>query len=73
MRLAVLASGRGTALMLVVELGAAVLVCLFGLALLTGYAVSERLLPADGRLRSGRRLRLNAAGEDAMATTSSAR
>lgn len=44
-RLAVLASGRGTALMLVVELGAAVLVCLFGLALLTGYAVSERLLP----------------------------
>ncbi|WP_341990373.1 nickel/cobalt transporter [Azorhizobium sp. AG788] len=44
-RLASAASGRGTALVLAVELGAAVLVCVFGVALLTGYAVSERLLP----------------------------
>ncbi|WP_245263295.1 nickel/cobalt transporter [Azorhizobium doebereinerae] len=44
-RLAVAASGRGTALLLGVELAAALLVCAFGLALLTGYAASERLLP----------------------------
>ncbi|GGF81813.1 nickel/cobalt efflux system [Azorhizobium oxalatiphilum] len=43
--LASAASGRGTVLVLLVEMGAAILVCLFGLALLTGYAVSERLLP----------------------------
>ncbi|MGU3495073.1 nickel/cobalt transporter [Xanthobacteraceae bacterium A53D] len=44
-KLAVAASGRGTVVVLLVELGAALLVLAFGLALLTGYAASERLLP----------------------------
>ncbi|OYZ68948.1 MAG: nickel transporter [Rhizobiales bacterium 24-66-13] len=44
-KLATIASGRGTALLLTIEMGAAMLVCFFGVALLTGYAVSERLLP----------------------------
>lgn len=44
-RLAATASGRGTAFLLVIELCAALLVFAFGLALLTGYVASERLMP----------------------------
>ncbi|MBA4791892.1 MAG: nickel/cobalt transporter [Rhizobiales bacterium] len=44
-RLAAAASGRGTLLLLGIEFLAALLVLAFGLALLTGYMGSERLLP----------------------------
>lgn len=44
-RLAAAASGRGTLVLLGVELLAALLVLAFGLALLTGYLASERLMP----------------------------
>lgn len=44
-RLAALSSGRGTLLVIGVELLAALMVFGFGLALLTGYLASERLLP----------------------------
>ncbi len=44
-RLAAAASGRGTLLVLGLEFLAALLVLGFGLALLTGYMASERLLP----------------------------
>ncbi len=44
-RLAALSSGRGTLMLLGVEMIAGLMVCGFGLALLTGYLASERLLP----------------------------
>ncbi|MEW6256433.1 MAG: nickel/cobalt transporter [Pseudomonadota bacterium] len=44
-RFAAAASGRGTLLLLGIELAAALLVLGFGLALLSGYLASERLLP----------------------------